>query len=225
MQEITELKKQIELLEKTKKELDSRETVTPFSMHQIKHSNKLVKQYTGIISYDVFLWLFKKLKTKASKLQYNRGKHSQREKFHQEELHRCKPGPQSKLDDEEKFFMTLVRLKQGCPEEDLAWRFQISISVCSCILTTWIPFLSKELDNLIYWPERSKINQYYPKCFQPFKHVGAILDCTEVRLGKSFLAQAQSQTYSKCENIDNFQLFICLYTSWNTMPCVKSLWW
>ena len=65
-------------------------------------------------------------------------------------MHRRKPGPQSKLDDEDKLFTTLVRLKQGCTEEDLAWRFQISISACSCIPTPWIPFLSKELDDLIY---------------------------------------------------------------------------
>ena len=63
---------------------------------------------------------------------------------------------------------------------------------------------------MIYWPERSEINQYYPKCFQPFKNVRADLDCTKVRLEKPSLAQAQSQTYSKYKNTNTAKfLFAC----------------
>ena len=66
--------------------------------------------------------------------------------------------------------------------EDLAFRFGISVSLVSQILSTWIPLLSRELHGLIYWPTQEEILSYYPECFLKFPSVRAIIDCTEIPL-------------------------------------------
>ena len=83
------------------------------------------------------------------------------------------------LDIEDLLLLTLMRLRVGTPEFDLAFRFQVSQSLISRILATWIPFLAKELESLIYWPSREDIKRYYPKCFKKYDNVVGIIDCTE----------------------------------------------
>ena len=63
------------------------------------------------------------------------------------------------LDIEDLLLLTLMRLRVGTPEFDLAFRFQVLQSLISRILATWIPFLAKELESLIYWPSREDIIQ------------------------------------------------------------------
>ena len=80
--------------------------------------------------------------------------------------------------------------------EDLAFRFGISVSLVSQILSTWIPLLSRELHGLIYWPTQEEISLYYPECFLKFPRVRAIIDCTEIPLQRPSIAKANSQIYS-----------------------------
>ena len=71
--------------------------------------------------------------------------------------------------------MTLVRLRQGLSEEDLAFRMKVSQSTVSKIATTWISFLSRELSPLIHWPTREENTLYYPECFKSYPNVKAII--------------------------------------------------
>ena len=81
-------------------------------------------------------------------------------------------------------------------EQDISYRFNVCQSTVSQILSTWIPFLSIELQFLIYWPSREENNNCYPACFKKFPNIISIIDCTEGGLEKPSLAKAQSQTYS-----------------------------
>ena len=44
-----------------------------------------------------------------------------------------------------------MRIRLDCPVEDLAYRFGVSPSLATNIVTTFIIFLSLELEPLIYW--------------------------------------------------------------------------
>ena len=114
------------------------------------------------------------------------------------------------LDIEDLLLLTLMRLRVGTPEFDLAFRFQVSQSLISRILVTWIPFLAKELESLIYWPSREDIKRYYPKCFKKYDNVVGIIDCTEGVIEKPSIAKAQSQTYSTYKSRNTWKKLICI---------------
>ena len=63
-------------------------------------------------------------------------------------LSQHKPGPSRILSLEDEILMTLMRIRLDCPVEDLAFRFGVSVSLATSIITTFIVFLSLELKTL-----------------------------------------------------------------------------
>ena len=131
-----------------------------FSPDLIKDSDKLFKLHTGFPSYQVFKFIFEKIKAKASRLRYLRGEKST------SKANMNKPRRGSIIDDEHKFLLTMMKLKLGLTQEDLAFRFGISVSTCSRIVRTWFCFLGKELKSLIFFPTAEENLRYYPSCFK-----------------------------------------------------------
>jgi hypothetical protein len=75
----------------------------------------------------------------------------------------------------------MMRLRLGLLVHDLACRFQISDSLVSFILITWIKLMKLELSHLIVWPAKHVIKENLPLCFKKlYPHVRCIIDCTEV---------------------------------------------
>ena len=64
--------------------------------------------------------------------------------------------------------MTLMRIRLDSPVEDLAFRFQISAGHASKIITTFISFISLELEPLIYWPTPDETLAYKHHHFTGF---------------------------------------------------------
>ena len=163
---------------------------SPFSIDQIKHSPSLMKLNT-----EKFEWIFKHIEVNLPNLKYYRGEHSTIEKkYHTDEL--MKPGPKRKLSHRDEMLLTLMKLRLDLLEDDMAFRFNISTSLVSQILSTWIPLLGKELSGLIYWPTREEVKQNYPKCFLKWPNVRTIIDCTEIPLQRPSMAKANTQIYS-----------------------------
>lgn len=190
--ELTPLRLQVGTLEEDNKRIQRKR----FTIEDIEHSDHLVKLYTGLQNAEVFKLLADKLRDKAGRLHYARGCASNTPKYHQQAENRKKPGPERKTSVEEEFFMTLVRLRQGLTEEDLAFRMKVSQSTVKGIVTTWIAFLSRELALLIYWPTGEEVNLYYLECFNTYPNVKAIIDCAEVYIQRPSLAESQALTYS-----------------------------
>ena len=107
-------------------------------------------------------------------------------------------------------FLTLLRLPVDLPEQDIAFKFGISQTHVLRILVTWISFLTLELSCLIYWPVREDVQRYYSQCFQKYKNVSGIIDCTEGILEKPSVAKAQSQTYSTSKSRNTWKKLICI---------------
>ena len=178
--------------------------------HDIKHHSKLIHFYTGLQNYGVFTWLFDRVKDKAKHLHYYRGESSFVLKKHQLKVKKKKSGRHRQLSAEDDCLMTLIRLRVGVTEIDLAFRFKVNQSTVSQILATWIAFLGKELNGLIIWPSRDEFQRYYPKCFSKFPNVIGIIDCTAGTLEKPSLAKAQSQTYSLYKSHNNWKTLLCI---------------
>ena len=202
--EVTQLRLQVGTLEEENKIIQRKR----FTIEDIEHSDHLVKLYTGLQNAKVFKLLADKLRDKAARLHYARGSASNTPKYHQQAENRKKPGPDRKTSVEEEFFMTLVRLRQGLKEEDLAFRMKVSQSSVNRIVTTWISFLSRELAPLIYWPSGEEVKLYYPECFKTYPNVKAIIDCTEVYIQRPSLAEAQALTYSTYKSTNTWKTLV-----------------
>ena len=63
--------------------------------------------------------------------------------------------------------MVLMKLRHAFKHQDLAYRFDVSVSQVSRVFHYWIDLLSRELQCLIHWPDREVIRQTLPKCFKP----------------------------------------------------------
>ena len=163
-----------------------------FSIQEVKDSNRLVKflkrQRNCNISGEIHLLLVRTIK--------------------QVKIRKSRKNPS--LSIENCLFLTLIRLRVGLTETDLTFRFQVSQSLISRILATWISFLSQELLPLTYWPKKEDVLRYYPKCFKGYKNVIGIIDCTEGILEKPCIAKAQSQTYSAYKSRNTWKKLLCI---------------
>ena len=143
-----------------------------------------MKTFTGLPSTKCFKCIFDHLLPKAAHMQYWRGpKQTTREASQHYGnrgmvLPKCRPGPGRKLDLEQEFLLTLMKLKLGIINEDLAFRFMVSS--LSSVFITWIKLMSKELSVLNIWPSKQQVKDTLPVCFKKlYRKVRCIIDCFE----------------------------------------------
>lgn len=111
-------------------------------------------------------------------------------------------GPKRKLSPKNELFLTLVRMRLGLLHQDLAFRFGISISTVTEIITTWIQFLYLQFNRLrpLMFPPLRKIKKHMPKSFKRFKNVRVILDATEFFTQAPRNYEQQGNMYSSYKN-------------------------
>ena len=183
-------------------ELENIDIATPINIpldtDHIRHRDELFKVYTRITNYSKFQWIFNTIHHNIPHLRIfksNADSSSSTSRYYQEHITK-KPGLSRKLSPQNELLLTLMKIKMDLLHEDLAFRFGISVSLVSQILSTWIPLLSRELHGLIYWPTQEEILSYYPECFLKFPSVQTIIDCTEIPLQRPSITKANSQIYS-----------------------------
>lgn len=87
--------------------------------------------------------------------------------------------PENSLEQE--FLMALMKSRLGLLEDDLAFRFKVSQSLVSAILSTWLRFLAKELSWMIIWPRAGQVKLHLPDSLKRrYPKVCCIIDCSEV---------------------------------------------
>ena len=133
-----------------------------------------------------------------------------------------KKGPSRKLSLENEFFAVLVRLKLGFFVEDIANRFDISVSLFSKIFNTWIRFLRLELEVLFPFPNREKVQSLIPASFSKFPITRIILDCTEFPIQKPSALKAQRETWSSYKHRNTYKALVGI-TPDGTVSYVSSL--
>ena len=80
-----------------------------FSVDKIKHSDSLMKLYSGLDNYDLFEWVYNQVKEKVPFLQYYKGPDSHKLKRYQMDRSK-KPGRERVLSPENELLLTQVKL-------------------------------------------------------------------------------------------------------------------
>lgn len=186
------------------KELENRSI---FSIDNIKHSDSLIKLYTGLTSYQLFVWLLDEVEGAASNMKYYKGEDSVETSSYQES-NVNKPGPKRKLCLADELLLTLMKLRLNLNQEFLASLFHVSPSLVSSVITTWISLLAFELKPLIHWPTRAQLDQYYPDCYKKYGKICAIIDCTEVQTERPSLDSANSALYSNYKSRHTYKVLV-----------------
>ena len=197
----------------------------------IQGKNNTVKLYTGIPTTKLFLFVANLLKQKHRKIHYKSGNTSSGEpKRYQispiKLFCQQRPGRSRKLYIEDELLMTLMRIRLDPPVEDLAFRFQISAGHASKIITTFISFISLELEPLIYWPTPDETLAYKHHHFTGlFNKCEGIGDCTEHNIQHYSNPNAQYQSYSSYKSNNTLKKINFLYKIRFNFICFTFLWW
>ena len=177
-----------------------------------------VRFYTGLSGTSHFRTLFQYVEEKAKRMKYWRGpKRTSSESgnatgiIQHSDFMTGRRGAQRRLSIEQEFLMSLMKLRLGLFNLDLAFRFQVSDSVVSETLLTWFKFLGRELACLIIWPSRGQTNITMPECFKRhYKKVRVIIDCTEVFIETPSSLLAQKQTWSEYKHHCTIKFLVCI---------------
>ena len=106
-------------------------------------------------------------------------------------------GRPCKITFEDRLFMFLCRMRLGLLEEDLSYRFKISIGLVSEICSYFTVFLAKYLSQVPIWMSRERVNQTMPLEFKNvYPNTRIIIDTTHIYVEVSSDFNTQSETYS-----------------------------
>lgn len=126
-----------------------------------------------------------------------------------------KSGPQRTLSSKDEFVRTLMKLRLGSINADLADRFGISQTTVSKIINTWVRFLANELKCLIHNPPKEIAMQHLPKKFtaQKYRNVRHIIDCTEMFIETPKDPKLKTATWSDYKHHQTLKVLVSI------MPC------
>ena len=94
--------------------------------------------------------------------------------------------------------------------QDLAYRFQVSLSTESRILSKWLVQMDIRLQKLIVWPDHDSPHKTIPKCFQTAfgKSVAIIIDCFEVFIEHPSNLEARAVTWSNYKHKNTAKILL-----------------
>ena len=144
-----------------------------------------VRLYTGLPSYEVLLVIFEHVAPDVT---------------------RCTQS----LDRFQEFVLVLMKLRLNVPLQDLAYRFNISLTTASRIFSSWMVVLDAKLSTLVFWPEREQLWNTMPVCFQYAfgKKVTVVIDCFELFIERPSNLLARAQTFSSYKHHNTIKILI-----------------
>jgi hypothetical protein len=111
----------------------------------------------------------------------------------------------------DEFFMVLLKLRLGVPNDDIAYRLDVSTSTVSQFFHKWLDVMSAELQCFIVWPDDVTLQKNMPTCFRKhFMNVKCIIDCFEVFIERPLLFQARASTYSNYKKHNTVKVLIAV---------------
>jgi len=173
LEEINVLKVENEKLRKVNTDLKK----SNFDIETILQSDELCRHYTGLSSKVVQL------------LCELRGKIWDCNKFNSVKI----------LSGNNQILLTLIKLRRNLSYQDLAFRFGVSISTVQTVFTTNTKILHELLfvNFMKEIPSREKNQMFIPKCFEPYRNFGIVLDCTEIYSDAPGNMEKQRATFSQ----------------------------
>ena len=171
---------------------------TAFRLENLKNDDSKVAFYTGFPSYAHLKACFDFFGPAAMNLQY-------KDTSTVFEAGKRLGRPRS-LPPLEEFFLTMVRLRLGLLEQDIAYRFGISQSTVSRIFATWINFMYHQFKRISLWPPQPYIRAHMPQVFKNrYPTTRVIIDATEVFIQQPSLPELQQLTFSTYKNHNTYK--------------------
>ena len=172
----------------------------PFDESDFRNNDKKVNFYTGLPSFEMLNIVFRQIEhfvARKSQL----------------------------LTPFQEFVLTLMKLKLNMPLEDLAYRFNVSVSTISRVFLAWMVAMDTRLSPLIKWPDREDLWRTMPQCFQfSFgKKTTVIIDCFEVFIDRPSNLLARAQTFSSNKHHNTIKVLIGI-TPQGTISFVSKAW-
>lgn len=200
------LKLALKLLRNTREMYDTTVELRKFDrflLARFQGSDVDIRFWTGFYSYQTFSAFWEHMvEPNIRQIKYY-GAHNAAQ------LRDFKCGPTRQLASIDELFLTLVKLKQGSANQDLAERFGITDSHVSNIFITWVSILNKVLTNQNIWMSKRKVVKNMPDCFKPlYKDVRVVIDCTEMRIEKPSDCEAQAASYSQYKSSNTLKALI-----------------
>ena len=191
---VAELEKEVSILRR-----DSELNHTKFRLQTIVSDDAKVAFYTGFPSYAHLKACFDFLRPATSHLLYRDSKRV---------LHQSNKGRPRSLSPMDEFFLTLVRLRLGLLEQDIAYRFGVSQSTISRVFTSWINFMYLQFKQISLWPPQE------------------FVDATELFIQQSSLPELQQLTFSNYKNHNTYKgLIYRNLPIWCSNICIQALSW
>ena len=97
------------------------------------------------------------------------------------------------------------------PMQDLSYRFHVSVVVVSNIFHRWLDVMSRELKQLIVWPDREIVLKTLPACFRPkYTRTTCIIDCSEIFIERPSSLSARAETYSNYKSHNTVKFLVAV---------------
>ena len=175
--------------------------------------------YTGIESVSLFeklsefirpyvkrRWLGSKLTSTALKRKFSKQPN--------------RMGPKRKLDAKDEFLMLCMRLRLGLLEQDLANRFNISLTTTSRIVRSWLKVSANILKSFVFIPDQGSLNAVKPPQFKGISNLHTIIDATELFIETPKGLVNQRLTWSNYKHHNTLKILVAV-TSNSTIAFVS----
>ena len=172
-------------------------------LNKVSNSDCEIRFLTGFYSFASLQYFITYLITpNLSKLRYWVSNNS-------EERQHYKCGRKRSTTPEDELFLTLVKLKHGSQNGDLAERFQLSPLSVSRIFLTCVKFFESILSQMPIWMSRKRMRKTLPDSFKGlYDDVTIIIDCTETECEKTSDIEVQAATYSEYKSRNTVKALI-----------------
>ena len=178
------------------KELQTKHEKSFFHLDNIKDNNYQINLYISFPDYETLLYFYENILESDAKVMHQWRSGESKDSYVEEKTRRS-----CKLPLLEQLFLTLVRLRLGLFEFDLANRFGISQSSVSRITATWINLLFHSLKSLECYPPWHIVKKYMPGSFkEQYPNTRLIIDATEFGIEHPSSLVSQAATFSAYKN-------------------------
>lgn len=163
---------------------------TGFTVADFTFDTEGIHYYTGLENYKNFSMVLAVLGDDAHHLNYHYG---------------WSPS----LSVEDQFFLTLICLRRRTPIFELSRMFKVTKTCVTNIFVTWINFMSRELGDLDWWPDRDIVRFNCPTDFKlKFPTTRVIVDGTECPIEKPKEPVLQQGTFSTYKNRNTMKVLV-----------------
>ena len=126
--------------------LNEMRSIERFGLQRFQGSDDEIRFWTGMYSYKSLTILYSMFEKHVLRIHYIGSGYS-----HTKSPESDKCGPKRLIQPMDELFLTLMRLKLGSLEQDLAERFRVSKSQVSRITNTWIDLLYRGFKSVDIW--------------------------------------------------------------------------